>query len=255
MSNNLPNPKKIINALNGQVTSAWSHLYAWRQIGRFFLQRPELGKGAEGFVRLCLNAHIEAALLDVSILLEKPGRHSGVNIGYLLNTIESIRGQCPSIGAEAILSMLRQDRELLDSLRSQLDGLRGWRDQYIAHLDKSVVVSETPPQHTVLAGVLRDAIKKCHGIIQSYNGHYYDTLRVAVQVGYDDFNVIGRLLEIGYDRHRELVLEASERAKDKPHVDMFADIDGLAWERQGRLTAIQEADEERLAWEWRGHPE
>jgi len=255
MTDNPPDLKKIIRALNDQVTSAWSHLYAWRQIGRFFLQRPELEQGSEGFVGPCLRAHLRATILHAAILLEKPGKHSGVNLEYLLNNVKARRDQCPARDARTVIKLVEDDCKRLKDLRSQLNSLKGWRDQLIAHLDKKMVSSEDPPSHSVQIGVLRDTFKTSYEIIQRYNGLYYDTTRVAVAVGHDDFKVIGHLLEIGYDRYRELVRRASERAKDNPHMDLFREIDDLAWERQGRLTPIEETDEERRAWEWRGHPE
>lgn len=234
--NTSPDLKKTMDLLWREATFTWDHLRMWRDMQHFFSTNSVLASKWVGFVRLTLKAHLEAAVLGTSRLLEQNKRASGVNIEYLLNLVQEQRRNCPSLGHEELCAKVAKDRLVLEEWRQNLDSIKNWRDKLLAHVDKGQI--EAPETFSVEIEELRTCVQSLFTMITRYAQLFFRQLYVCGTPGQEDFNKVAFVLKIGDENWRRMVLESSEAVKDNPRACL----------QDGLPPFIKSPDE----WAWNG---
>lgn len=124
-----PDLKKTTQLLWKEASFTWNHLRMWHDMQHFFSGNPVLANKWIGFVQLTIKAHLEAAVLGLSRMLERTKGSSGVNIEYLLNLVQEKRKSCPSLEHRALIAKVSKDRSTLDKWRQELNSIKIWRDK------------------------------------------------------------------------------------------------------------------------------
>lgn len=253
--------KQLVHLLHKRGQYAWYFLQQWRDITLFFSERPQLWTGTEMFWHSLRNHSLEIAVLRLTGLMED-GR--GCGIPWILQVAERL-SDAPgwAVPQAQVLAGVAEDLLLLGDIKTRADELEAYRNQRLAHYDPRVIHNPDGVEHPC-PFTLRDCLYDCSKILNRYSeglglGEY-----AWWTEGLDGFGSVSRLLELGFDYRQSLLspdddqAEGGQQAKagaGSPRIDRFLknlEIFERDWRKQGRLTALPDAPEDRAltGWMW-----
>lgn len=176
--------------------------------------------------------------MTLSRILECSSR-GGATLDYALNVALMNHKTCPGLKDHKLLvKLIKRDQTHLQLLRNtQLADILEWRDQLIAHLDKKQV--SNPKIYSLEIIESRKVIQEVFTILSRYSVLFYDTALAFGTKREYDFGKVAIALKLGDEARREMIEQAAEAGRDKPHLNPFSSIPrhkppSAEWDWDGR---------------------